>query len=195
MADPDKQGCFWPTRSALLQAYHDTEWGVPLHNDRTLFEYLVLGGAQAGLNWEIILKRREGYRRAFDHFDLARVAAYDDADFARLLADSGIIRNRAKISSAIHNAGKVIEVQQEFGSFDRYVWQFTGGVTIHHRWTEEAQIPATSPESDALSRDMIRRGFKFAGSTICYAFMQAVGMVNDHLVGCRRWAELGGDQK
>ncbi len=184
--------CSWPTKSAALLEYHDREWGVPIHDDRALFEYLCLGGAQAGLNWDIILKRRDNYRRAFAGFDPARLAAFGDAEVQRLLADAGIIRNRRKIESVIHNAGRVLEVQREFGSFDRYVWQFAGGETIHNRWTELAQIPTRTEQSDALSRDLIRRGFKFAGTTICYAFMQAVGIVNDHLMGCFRWKEIKG---
>jgi len=175
---------------SLYRLYHDTEWGVPLHDDRRLFEFLILEGAQAGLSWSTILNKRARYRVAFDDFDPRRVARYRAAKVARLLADPGIVRNRLKISAAIRNAGSFLKVQKEFGSFDVYVWQFVGGKPKQNRWRRMEEIPARTPESDDLSRDLGRRGFTFVGSTICYAFMQAVGMVNDHLTGCFRHSEL-----
>ncbi len=180
--------CPWAT-TPLYFAYHDTEWGVPLHDDRRLFESLVLDGAQAGLSWLTILNKRENYRRAFDGFDAAKVARYGPRQVARLLADPGIIRNRMKIMSAIRNAQAALKVTREFGTLDRYLWSFTGGRTIQNAWESNKQIPARSPESDAMSSDLKERGFSFVGSTICYAFMQASGMVNDHLVTCPRHAE------
>lgn len=183
--------CTW-ARSELMQAYHDGEWGVPVHDDRLLFEHLVLDGAQAGLSWEIILRKRDGYRAAFDNFDAGRVARYDKRKIDRLLKDPGIVRNRLKVASAVTNAKLFLAVQEEFGSFDKYLWQFVGGRTVQNRWKTLADLPATSPESDAMSKDLRARGFKFVGSTICYAFMQASGMVNDHIVSCFRHKELGG---
>jgi DNA-3-methyladenine glycosylase I len=182
--------CHWAT-SDLSIAYHDTEWGVPLHDDRRLFEFLILEGAQAGLSWNTILAKRENYRKAFDRFDPAKVARYDSAKIARLLADPGIVRNRLKIASAVANAKAFLEVQDEFGGFDPYVWQFVGGRPKKNRWTNYKQAPARTAESDAMSKDLSRRGFKFVGSTICYAFMQAVGMVNDHELSCFRWKQVG----
>ncbi len=179
--------CPWAT-TPLYFAYHDTEWGVPQHDDRRLFESLVLDGAQAGLSWLTILNKRENYRRAFDAFDPARIARYDARRVARLLADPGIVRNRLKIMSAIRNAQATLAVQREFGSLDRYLWSFVGGRPVQHAWRRARQIPVRTPESDAMSRDLRRRGFSFVGSTICYAFMQATGMVNDHLVTCPRHA-------
>ncbi len=179
--------CPWPT-TELYVAYHDTEWGVPLHDDQALFEFLVLEGAQAGLSWLTILNKRENYRRAFDGFDPAKVARYGARKVAALLADPGIVRNRLKITSAIRNAQAFLAVQREFGSFDRYLWQFTGGRPIQNAWRSVMQVPARTPESDAMSRDLRERGFTFVGSTICYAHMQATGMVNDHLVTCPRHA-------
>jgi DNA-3-methyladenine glycosylase I len=175
--------------------YHDREWGVPLHDDRSLFEFLILEGAQAGLSWETILKKRPAYRKAFDKFDARRIARYDAADQARLLADAGIVRNRLKIAAAIRNAQAMLDVQSEFGTFDRYLWQFTkvqdaGGRSRQKARRRMEDVPARTPESDAMSKDLLRRGFKFVGSTICYAFMQAVGMVNDHLVDCFRYKEI-----
>jgi DNA-3-methyladenine glycosylase I len=170
--------------------YHDREWGVPVHDDRTLFEFLVLEGAQAGLSWETILKKREQYRRAFHDFDPARIALYDAQDIQRLLADPGIVRNRLKIAAAIVNAQALLQVHQEFGSFDKYVWQFVGGRPITDRFRALSDIPATTAQSDAMSKELRRRGFKFVGSTICYAFMQAVGMANDHTVDCFRYDEV-----
>lgn len=168
----------------LYLEYHDHEWGVPVHDDRKFYEMLLLEGAQAGLNWLTILKKREGYRRAFDQFDPALVAAYDDQKIAALLQDPSIVRNRLKVNAAVVNARAFLKVQEEFGSFDRYIWQFTGGRPILNTWQALREIPATTPESDAMSKDLIRRGFKFVGSTICYAFMQACGLVNDHVAWC-----------
>ncbi len=185
-----KKRCAWPGDDPLMIAYHDSEWGVPLHDDRKLFEFIVLDGAQAGLSWSTVLKKRENYREAFRNFDPKPVARFTPKDVARLLKDPGIIRNRLKIESAIRNAHAFLAVQQEFGSFDTYIWRFTGGRTILHRCRRLADIPATSRESDAMSRDLKQRGFTFVGSTICYAFMQAAGMVNDHLVDCFRYREV-----
>ncbi len=170
----------------LYMAYHDEEWGVPVHDDRVLFEFLILEGAQAGLSWITILKKRENYRRAFDDFAPRKIVCYDDAKIRSLLADPGIVRNRLKIAATIQNAKAFLTVQQEFGSFDAYVWQFVAGKPKQNRCKTVAQIAAKTPESDALSKDLLKRGFKFVGSTICYAFMQAVGMVNDHTVDCFR---------
>lgn len=181
--------CAW-ARNELSIGYHDAEWGVPLHDDRALFEFLILEGAQAGLSWITILKKRAAYRAAFDRFDARKVAKYDDARVARLLADEGIVRNRLKIRAAIQNARSFLDVQKEFGSFDRYVWQFVGGGPIQNRWRATDQLPARTEQSDAMSKAMQKRGFTFVGSTICYAFMQATGMVNDHLVSCYRYREL-----
>ena len=181
--------CAW-AQGALDIVYHDTEWGVPEHDDRRLFELLILEGAQAGLSWSTILKKRESYRAAFDGFDAGKIAKYDDRKVAALLADAGIVRNRLKVASAIGNARAFLAVQKECGSFDRYVWAAVGGVPRQNGWTTRAQLPAKTAESDALSRDLLRRGFKFVGSTICYAFMQAVGMVNDHTTDCFRHAPL-----
>lgn len=177
--------CAWAT-TPLLVAYHDHEWGVPVHDDRVLFEFLVLEGAQAGLNWEVILKKREGYRAAFARFDPRTVARYDARKVRQLLANPGIVRNRLKILAAIRNARAFLQVQEECGSFDAYVWRFVGGRPVQNRWRSLADIPTRTAASDALSADLRRRGFSFVGSTICYAFMQAVGMVNDHTVDCVR---------
>ena len=181
--------CPWAT-TELYAEYHDREWGVPVHDDRRIFEFLILEGAQAGLSWLTVLKKRENYRTAFDDFDPNKIAAYGPRDVARLLGDAGIVRNRLKIAAAIQNAKCFLAVQEEFGAFDRYVWQFVGGKPIQNRWKTMAQVPPRTPESDALSRDLKQRGFKFVGSTICYAHMQATGMVNDHLVTCPRHAPL-----
>lgn len=182
--------CAWGTGDPLYVAYHDEEWSVPEHDDRKLFEMLILEGAQAGLSWSTILKRRENYRRAFDGFDPAIVARYDDAKIAALLADPGIIRNRLKINAAVHNARAFLDVQAAFGSFDAYIWQFVGGVPRQNAFTELRQIPAETPESRAMSKDLLKRGFQFVGPTICYAFMQACGLVNDHLVTCFRYNQV-----
>jgi DNA-3-methyladenine glycosylase I len=188
--EPDgKPRCGWP-RSAIALRYHDEEWGVPLRDDRKIFEFLVLDAAEAGLSWEIILRKREGFRAAFDDFDAEKIARYDRRRVQALLADPGIIRNRLKIESAIVNARAFLKVQEEFGSFAGYIWQFVGGQPrVNHRRSLKA-IPARTPESDAMSKALRKRGFKFVGSTICYAFMQAAGMVNDHTVGCFRHAPL-----
>jgi DNA-3-methyladenine glycosylase I len=186
---PPAARCSWP-KSALDIAYHDSEWGVPVHDDRALFEFLTLEGAQAGLSWSTILKKRENYGHAFDGFDPERVARFTPKRVERLLADPGIVRHRGKIESTISNAKQLLDVQREFGSFDRYAWQFVGGSPrVNHRRTLR-DIPARTPESDALSKDLKKRGFRFVGSTICYAFMQAVGMVNDHTTDCYRYGEL-----
>jgi len=171
-------------------AYHDEEWGVPVHDDRLLYEYMLLDAMQAGLSWKTILHKRENFRRAFHDFDVKRIARYTSRDVERLLKDEGIVRNRLKVQAAIENARRFLEVQREFGTFDAYIWQFTGGKTIDNRLKSLKDIQATSPESDAMSKDLKARGFKFVGSTICYAFMQAAGMVNDHVVDCFRYKEL-----
>ncbi|MGZ5944692.1 MAG: DNA-3-methyladenine glycosylase I [Isosphaeraceae bacterium] len=181
--------CSWAKGESYIR-YHDEEWGVPVHDDRTLFEFLILEGAQAGLSWSTILNKRDNYRQAFHNFDAARVARYDSRKVKALLADSGIVRNQLKITSAIQNAKAFLRVQQEFGSFDRYIWQFVDGKTKVNPW-KVRKVPATSAESDAMSKDLKRRGFNFVGSTICYAFMQAVGLVNDHAPDCFRYSQLG----
>ncbi len=178
--------CSWATNQLAI-LYHDTEWGVPVHDDHRLFEFLVLEGAQAGLSWDTILRKRENYRVAFAGFDPAIVARFDKRKVAKLLNDSGIVRNRLKIASAIQNAQSLLKVAEEVGSFDRYVWQFVGGKPRNNQWKQSRSVPARTAESDAMSKDLRRRGFTFVGSTICYAFMQAVGMVNDHLVTCFRY--------
>jgi DNA-3-methyladenine glycosylase I len=183
--------CGWCGNDPLYVAYHDAEWGVPVHDDRKLFEFLILEGAQAGLSWITILRKREAYRRAFAGFDAEKVARYGQRQVDRLLADPGIVRNRLKIEAAVNNAQRFLRVQNEFGSFDAYIWRFVDGRPIVNRWKTLKQVPASTPESDALSRDLKARGFKFVGSTICYAHMQATGMVNDHLAGCFRHAEIG----
>lgn len=180
--------CPWCGSDPLYIAYHDHEWGVPLHDEQRLFEMLTLEGAQAGLSWLTILRKREGYRRAFAGFDPQRVAAFDDADVARLLADPGIVRNRLKIASTISNARAVLEVQARYGSLDAFLWQFVDGSPIRNNWRSMAEIPASTPLSDAMSKELKRHGFRFVGSTICYAHMQATGMVNDHLISCFRHA-------
>jgi len=182
--------CTWPGSDPLYLAYHDEEWGVPLHDDRTHFEFLVLDGAQAGLSWLTILRKREAYRRAYDGFDPAKVARYGARKVAALLANSGIVRNRQKVEASIGNARAFLAVQEELGSFDAYVWRFTGGGTRVNRWRTTAELPAETEESRAMSKDLRQRGFRFVGPTICYAYMQAAGLVNDHLVGCFRWKPL-----
>ena len=181
--------CGWAAREPSL-SYHDTEWGNPLHDDRTFFEFLVLDGAQAGLSWETILKKRANYRAAFDNFDPARVATYDQARLDALLANPGIVRNRLKLAAAVQNARAFLEIQREFGSFDTYVWRFVGGRTKQNAWHSPKDVPLKTAEAEALSKDLVRRGFKFVGPTITYAFMQAAGLVNDHLVGCFRYEAL-----
>jgi DNA-3-methyladenine glycosylase I len=177
--------CHWAT-SPLMIEYHDKEWGVPVHDDRVLFEFLILEGAQAGLSWETILNKRENYRRALDRFDAKKIARYDGKKVRSLMADAGIVRNKLKIASTISNARAFLDVQKEFGSFDRYIWQFVGGKPKINRWKSSQRLPARTPESDAMSKDLKRRGFRFVGSTICYAFMQATGMVDDHSADCAR---------
>jgi DNA-3-methyladenine glycosylase I len=181
--------CAWPSNDLSI-LYHDREWGVPQHADRVLFEFLILEGAQAGLSWDTILHKRENYRAAFDGFDAAKIARYDQRKAKQLLRDEGIIRNRLKIASAIQNARAFLAVQKEFGSFDRYIWQFVGGKPRVNAWRPRQKLPSRTPESDAMSKDLKKRGFNFVGSTICYAFMQATGMVNDHVVECFRYSVL-----
>ena len=186
----NKRRCSWAgSNNSLMIEYHDKEWGVPVHNDRTLFEFLILEGAQAGLTWQTVLNKRENYRRAFDGFHADKIACYEKEDVNRLLTDSGIIRNRLKIASTIQNAKAFLKIQKEFGTFDIYIWQFVGGKPINHKIKTIKDIPINTKESDAMSKDLIKRGFKFVGSTICYAFMQAVGMVNDHEIKCFRYKE------
>ncbi len=182
--------CIWAVASAAEELYHDTEWGVPLHDDRKLFEFLILEGAQAGLSWRTILNKRDSYRMAFDQFDAEKMAAYDEHKVTSLLANPGIIRNRLKIQAAITNARAFLQISQQFCSFDTYIWQFVNGRPIQNTWKTHAEIPAFSQESERMSRDLLQRGCKFVGKTICYAYMQAVGMVNDHTVECFRYQEL-----
>ena len=184
--------CAWAGTDPLYAAYHDQEWGVPVDDDRTLFEFLILEGAQAGLSWSTILKKRENYRNAFDHFDSVKVAAYDDPKIAALLANTGIVRNRRKVHAAVANAQAFLKIQTEFGSFSSYIWQFIGGQPRQNAWLSLAEIPTQTKESRLMSKDLVKRGFRFVGPIICYAFMQAVGMVNDHTTDCFRHSELGG---
>ena len=186
----DKKRCDWSIKDELLIQYHDTEWGVPLHDDRKLFEYLILDAFQAGLSWSIILKKRENFRIAFDNFEPEIIAEYGDKKISELLMDSGIIRNKLKINATIVNAKAFLKIQEDFGSFDKYIWQFTNGRMLVNSYKTWKEIPATSRESDAMSKDLKKRRFKFTGSTICYAFMQAIGMVNDHTVSCFRYKEV-----
>lgn len=183
------QRCAWAS-SELMIPYHDTEWGVPQHDDKALFEFLILEGAQAGLSWSTILAKREAYRKAFSGFDPRKVAKYTPAKVSQLLANPGIVRNRLKIESAIRNAKAFLAVQKEFGSFDQYIWQFVGGKPVNNSWRSGSRLPAETPESMQMSKDLLKRGFNFVGPTVCYAFMQAVGMVNDHMVECFRYKEL-----
>lgn len=185
-----KTRCDWANGDPLYIEYHDTEWGVPLHDDRRLFEFLILDGAQAGLSWLLILKKRAGYRKAFSNFDAGKIARYDEKKIATLLNNPGIVRNRLKINSAIENAKGYLQIEKEFGSFDKFIWQFTGGKTIRNSWKIIKEIPAKTAESDAMSKELKKRGFRFVGSTICYAFMQAAGMVNDHLTTCFRYKKV-----
>ena len=182
--------CEWNLKDVPLTRYHDEEWGNPLHDDRMLFEFLSLDGMQAGLSWSTILHKRDNFRQAFDNFEIEVVAGYNEARIQELLANPGIVRNKAKINAIIRNANLVLDVRREFGSLDAYLWGFTGGKTVRNSWQALSQIPATSPISDAMSKDMVARGFKFCGSTILYAFMQAAGMVNDHIVSCYRYKAL-----
>jgi DNA-3-methyladenine glycosylase I len=186
--------CPWATTEPNI-TYHDEEWGVPVHDDRKLFEFLILEGAQAGLSWTTILKKRDNYRTAFDGFNPEKIARYGARDIKRLLGDAGIVRNRLKIAATIENAKLFLDARKEFGTFDAYLWRFVGNKPIQNRWRTMAQVPAHTVESDAMSRDLLNRGFKFVGSTICYALMQAVGMVNDHLVTCPRHAKLAGTHR
>jgi DNA-3-methyladenine glycosylase I len=185
-----KKRCAWCSDDPLYVSYHDTEWGVPVHDDRRLFEFLVLEGAQAGLSWLTVLKKRENYRKAFDNFEIERVAKYGHQEIDRLLLDPGIVRNRLKIASAIQNAQGVLAIQEEYGTFDAYLWGYVNGSTIQNSWTSMADLPSKSAGSDQMSKDLKKRGFNFVGSTICYSLMQAVGMVNDHLVDCYRYTEI-----
>ena len=187
-----RQRCGWAGDDPLYCAYHDSEWGVPLHDDRALFEFLLLEGAQAGLSWITILRKRENYRAAFDGFDAQRIARYGANKIESLLQNPGIVRNRLKVAAAVNNAQRFLEVQAEFGSFDAFVWQFVDGQPKQNTWRSLKEVPASTPESDAMSRELKRRGFKFVGSTICYAHMQATGMVNDHVTDCFRHRELTG---
>jgi len=187
--NPNLKRCSW-AKGDLYITYHDNEWGVPVHDDRLLFEFLILEGAQAGLSWITILKKRENYRRAFDNFDVKKIARYDARRLRKLLSDPGIVRNRLKIKSAVQNAKAFLKVQKEFGSFDNYIWRFVNASPVRNHRNSLSEIPARTPASDAMSRDLLKRGFKFVGSTICYAFMQAVGMVNDHTIDCFRYAKL-----
>jgi DNA-3-methyladenine glycosylase I len=189
VAVADVVRCHW-AKNEMNTAYHDEEWGVPLHDDRALFELLILEGAQAGLSWDTILKKRTRYREVFDDFDAEKIARYDKKKVRELLKDPGIIRNRLKIAATIDNAKAFLKVRGEFGSFDNYIWRFVSGAPKVNAWRLHKQVPAKTPESDAMSKDLIKRGFRFVGSTICYAFMQATGMVNDHVVECFRWKEL-----
>jgi DNA-3-methyladenine glycosylase I len=185
-----KTRCAWAGADPLYVAYHDEEWGAPVHDDQTLFEFLILEGAQAGLSWSTILNKRENYRRAFDHFHPRKVARYDADKVAELLSNPGIVRNRLKVAAAVQNARAFLAIQKELGSFDAYVWQFVGGEPKQNAYKTLQEIPARTAESDALSQDLVKRGFKFVGSTICYAFMQAVGMVNDHVLMCYRHSQV-----
>ena len=186
----ERQRCEWGTSSALYIEYHDMEWGVPVHDERKLFEFLILEGAQAGLSWSTILNKRQAYMQAFDNFEPAKVASYDVTKVQQLLTNSGIVRNRLKIQAAIQNARSYLAIQDQYGSFDTYIWQFVDGKPVQNSWKSLQEIPATTKESDAMSKELKKRGFTFVGSTICYAFMQAVGMVNDHIVDCFRWQEV-----
>jgi DNA-3-methyladenine glycosylase I len=185
-----KLSCEWPGKEPLMIAYHDHEWGVPLHDDQKLFEFLILDAAQAGLNWSLVLKKRENYRAALDGFDANKMARYNEKKLGELLQNPGIIRNRLKVNSFVKNAKSFLNIQQEFGAFDRYIWQFVGGRPLQNHWETLKQIPVSTVESDAMSKDLKMRGFSFVGTTICYAFMQAAGMVNDHLVHCFRYEQV-----
>lgn len=182
--------CSWALSSSLEESYHDLEWGVPVHEERLLLEFLILEGAQAGLSWATILKKREEYRLAFDNFDAGVIARYDDQKINSLLANSGIVRNKLKVNAAVINARAFLDIQQTFGSFDQYVWKFVDGRTLHNAWNVHADIPASTRLSELMSKDLKKRGFKFVGDTICYSFMQAIGMVNDHTIDCFRYEEI-----
>lgn len=182
--------CTWPKDNQLMIEYHDKEWGVPVHNDQKLFEFLILEGAQAGLTWQTVLNKRENYSKVFSNFDPSKISKYDDKDVKNLLTDPGIIRNRLKIAATIQNAKMFLKIKEEFGSFDRYIWQFVNNKPIKNKFSLLKEIPASTKESAAMSKDLLKRGFKFVGPTICYAFMQAVGMVNDHQTNCFRYYEI-----
>lgn len=190
MKNKSIQRCEWAVFGDLEQAYHDKEWGIPVHDDRLLFEFLILEGAQAGLSWSTILKKRKEYRKAFDNFDANRIAGYSDKKIQKLLQNPGIIRNRLKVNAAVTNARAFLNIQEQYGSFDTYIWSFTNGKAINNAWQDIKSVPVNTPESEAMSKDLKKKGFKFVGSTICYAYMQAVGMVNDHTIDCFRHAEI-----
>ena len=194
MKDRPRIRCEWAGKDPLMIEYHDKEWGVPLHDDRKLFEFLVLDAMQAGLSWLTILRKRENFRKAFDNYNVKKIAKYDEIKFNELLSNAGIIRNRLKISACIKNAQAFLQVQKEFGSFDIYIWQFVGGITNKNSWKKLKDLPPNTQESDAMSKDMKQRGFSFVGTTICYAFMQAAGLVNDHTVDCFRYNEVAKPQ-
>ncbi len=185
-----KNRCPWAKNDSLIIEYHDQEWGVPIHDDRLLFEFLILESAQAGLRWTLILQKRENYRKAFDNFEIEKVAAYEEPKIEELLNNSGIVRNRLKIRASVANARAILKIQKEFGSFDEYIWKFVGGKTIQNRWRTLQDVPSSTKESQLMSKNLKMRGFKFVGPTICYGFMQAVGMVNDHIIDCFRHQEL-----
>jgi DNA-3-methyladenine glycosylase I len=184
-----KKRCDW-SRGELMTVYHDSEWGVPLHDDRALFEFLILEGAQAGLSWLTILRKRENYRAAFGHFDAQKIARYTERKTASLMANAGIVRNRLKIAATIENAKAFLKTQDEFGNFDAYIWRFVNGKPVRNRWRKMQEVPTRTPQSDAMSKDLARRGFRFVGTTVCYAYMQATGMVNDHVVSCFRYEKV-----
>jgi DNA-3-methyladenine glycosylase I len=186
----NNKSCEWLNKNPLMIEYHDKEWGVPLHDDNKLFEYMILDAFQAGLSWNTIINKRDNFRKAFDNFDTVKISKYGDRKIQALLNDAGIIRNRLKVNAAVTNAKAFLKVQKEFGTFDKYIWQFTGGKTIVNKWKTMKEIPAKTKESDAMSKDLLNKGFKFVGSTICYAFMQAAGMVNDHITTCFRYKEV-----
>lgn len=190
MSKAEHKGCTWPGSDELMNRYHDEEWGTPLHDDQKIFEFMVLDAFQAGLSWKTILYKRENFRKAFANFDVKKIAKFDDAKLEKLMQDAGIVRNRLKIQATVNNAQRFLEVQKEFGTFDKYIWQFTGGKPLVNKWDATSKVPPKSAESDAMSKDLLKRGFKFVGSTICYAFMQAAGMVNDHLVTCPRHKQV-----
>jgi len=187
--EKENKDCTWPSNNPLMIKYHDKEWGVPLHDDRKLFEFIILDAFQAGLSWNTIINKRKNFVKAFDNFNAVKISKYNEKKYETLMNDAGIIRNKLKIQSTITNAKAFIQIQKEFGSFDKYIWQFTGGKTIVNKWKTLKELPAKTKESDAMSKDLLKHGFKFVGSTICYAFMQAAGMVNDHIVSCSRYKE------
>ena len=186
----ENKDCTWPSNNPLMIEYHDKEWGVPLHDDKKLFEFITLDAFQAGLSWNTIINKRKNFEKSFDNFDYVKISKYGEKKYESLMNDAGIIRNRLKIQATITNAKAFLQVQKEFGSFDKYIWQFTGGKTIVNKWETLKELPAKTKESDAMSKDLLKRGFKFVGSTICYAFMQAAGMVNDHIISCSRNKEV-----